>query len=85
MEKLLDRKIKIIWDFRGPGAAHTAEHYLKHLKEFAEVEELKYDLGGVEHFSPAHSIAYLVVAEFELKEVREILKPHRGQVYSGEI
>ncbi|HBU77224.1 MAG TPA: hypothetical protein DEF18_03910 [Muricauda sp.] len=85
MEKLLDRKIKIIWDFRGPTASHTAEHYLKHLKEFAEVEELKYDLEGLEHFSPTHSIAYLVVDEVELKEVRSILKPHRGQVYSGKI
>jgi len=85
MEKLLDRKIKIIWDFRGPNAAHTAKHYLKHLKEFVEVEELKYDLGGVDHFSTTHSIAYLVVAEFELKEVRNILKPHRGQVYNQEI
>ncbi|WP_127138568.1 hypothetical protein [Flagellimonas oceanensis] len=84
MEKLLDRKIKIIWDFRGPTAAQIAEHYLKHLKEFVEVEELKYDLGGVEHFSPTHSIAYLVVAEFELKEVKDILKPHRGEVYNME-
>ncbi|MDF0708861.1 hypothetical protein [Flagellimonas okinawensis] len=85
MERLLDRKIKIIWDFRGPGAARTAEHYLKHLKEFVDVEELKYDLGGVEHHSPVHSIAYLVVAEFELQEVRSLLKPHRGQVYDKEL
>lgn len=85
MEKILDRKIKIIWDFRGPGAAKTAEHYLKHLEEFVLVEELKFDLSGVEHFGPNHSIAFLVVAEFELKEVREILKPHRGQVYTGEL
>ncbi|MCK0162166.1 hypothetical protein [Allomuricauda sp. F6463D] len=85
MEKLLDRKIKIIWDFRGPSAAHIAEHYLKHLKEFVEVEELKYDLSGVEHFSPSHSTAFLVVAEFELKEVKNILKPHRGEVYTEDV
>nr|WP_321414008.1 hypothetical protein [uncultured Allomuricauda sp.] len=85
MEKLLDRKIKIIWDFRGPSASRTAEHYLIHLKEFAEAEELKYDLGDLEHFSPSHSIAYLVVDEVDLKEVRSLLKPHRGQVYSGKI
>ncbi|SDR07874.1 hypothetical protein [Flagellimonas zhangzhouensis] len=85
MEKVLDRKIKIIWDFRGPGAAKTAEHYKIHLEEFVVIEELKFDLSGVEHFGPTHSIAYLVVAEFELKEIREILKPHRGQVYTGNI
>ncbi|GLU45607.1 hypothetical protein [Allomuricauda sp. NBRC 101325] len=85
MEKVLDRKIKIIWDFRGPGAAKIAEHYKKHLEEFVMIEELKFDLSGVEHFGPTHSIAFLVVAEFELKEIREILKPHRGQVYTGNI
>ena len=85
MEKLLDRKIKIIWDFRGPNAAYVAEHYLKHLKEFVEAEELKYDLAGLDHFSPTHSIAFLVVAEFELQEVKDILKPHRGEVYTQEI
>ena len=85
MEKILDRKIKIIWDFRGHNAARTAEHYLKHLEEFVVVEELKFDLSGVEHFGPTHSIAFLVVAEFELNEVKDILKPHRGQVYTGDL
>ncbi|TXN34293.1 hypothetical protein FVB32_17350 [Flagellimonas hymeniacidonis] len=81
MEKALDRKIKMIWDFRGPRAANTAEHYQKHLAEFVIIEELKFDITGFEHFSDTHSIAYLVVAEFEMEEVREILKPQRGEVY----
>ncbi|WP_420601177.1 hypothetical protein [Flagellimonas sp.] len=81
MEKILDRKIKMIWDFRGPGAADTAKHYQKHLEEFIVIEELKFDITGVQHFSMTHSITYMVVAEFEMHEVREILKPHRGEVY----
>ncbi|WP_036383232.1 hypothetical protein [Muricauda sp. MAR_2010_75] len=81
MEKALDRKIKLIWDFRGPSAASIAQHYQKHLEEFIVIEELKFDITGVEHFSPAHSTTFLVVAEFELKEVRDILKPHRGEIY----
>ncbi len=81
MEKALDRKIKIIWDFRGPSAASIAEHYQKHLEEFIVIEELKFDITGVEHFSPTHSTTFLVVAEFELKEVKDILKPHRGEIY----
>ncbi|WP_243414950.1 hypothetical protein [Flagellimonas aquimarina] len=81
MEKVLDRKIKLIWDFRGPGAAKTAEHYEKHLAEFIIIEELKFDITGFQHMTDMHSIAYLVVAEFEMKEVREILKPQRGEVY----
>lgn len=81
MEKVLDRKIKLIWDFRGPGAAKTAEHYEKHLAEFILIEELKFDITGFQHITDMHSIAYLVVAEFEMKEVRDILKPQRGQIY----
>ncbi|PWL37401.1 hypothetical protein DKG77_16345 [Flagellimonas aquimarina] len=77
----MDRKIKLIWDFRGPGAAKTAEHYEKHLAEFIIIEELKFDITGFQHMTDMHSIAYLVVAEFEMKEVREILKPQRGEVY----
>ncbi|MCL6275618.1 hypothetical protein M3P19_16510 [Muricauda sp. 2012CJ35-5] len=85
MEKVLDRKIKMIWDFRGPGASGTAEHYQKHLEEFIVIEELKFDITGCQHYSPTHSITYMVVAEFELKEVKDILKPHRGEIYTDEV
>ncbi|MDC6367716.1 MULTISPECIES: hypothetical protein [Flavobacteriaceae] len=84
MRKILDRKIKLIWDFRGPTAAHIAQHYKKHLEEFVVIEELKFDICGVEHFTNTHSIAYIVVAEFEMKEVKEILNPHRGEYYQDE-
>ncbi|NAY93302.1 hypothetical protein GTQ34_15430 [Muricauda sp. JGD-17] len=82
MEKILDRKVKMIWDFRGPTAAQMAQHYKKHLEEFAIIEELKFDDAGVQHFSDMHSIAFLAVAEFEMKEVRDLLKPHRGEFLS---
>ncbi len=82
MDKILDRKVKMIWDFRGPNAAQLAEHYQKHLAEFAVIEELKFDDSGFQHLSDMHSIAFLVVAEFELKEIRDILKPHRGEFLS---
>ncbi len=85
MEKVLDRNIKLIWDFRGPAAGRTAEHYEKHLAEFVVLEELKYDITGFQHLSDTHSIAFLVVAEFEMKEIRDILKPNRGQIYSDAI
>ncbi|TAI46644.1 hypothetical protein [Flagellimonas allohymeniacidonis] len=81
MEKVLDRKIKLIWDFRGPSAAKTAEHYQKHLQEFVVLEELKLDITGFQHYSDMHSIAFLVVAEFEMPEIRDILKPNRGEIY----
>jgi len=49
MNQLLDKKIKLIWDFRGPSAAKTAEHYEVHLKEYVLNEELKFDITGHTH------------------------------------
>jgi hypothetical protein len=82
MQQILDKKIKLIWDFRGPAAANTAIHHEKHLKEFIVAEELKFDITGFSHINEMHSIAYLVVAEFEMITVRDMLKPHRGEVYN---
>ncbi|GMN07209.1 hypothetical protein MTsPCn5_25980 [Croceitalea sp. MTPC5] len=84
MEKILDRKIKLIWDFKGPAAAKTAEHYEKHLQEYIFNEELKFDTTGHKHLSDMHSIAFLVVAEFEMIQARDDLRPHRGEIYKTE-
>ena len=82
--QLLDRKIKLIWDFRGPAAKKTAEHYAVHLKEYVFNEELKYDIVNYKTISDTHSIVYLVVAEFEMPQVRDDLKPHRGEIYADD-
>ena len=79
--QLLDRKIKLIWDFRGPVAKKTAEHYVVHLKEYIINEELKYDIVDYNQINDMHSIVFLVVAEFEMPQVRDDLKPHRGEIY----
>ena len=79
--QLLDRKIKLVWDFRGPAAQKTAEHYVVHLKEYIFNEELKYDIVDCTHINTMHSIVFLVVAEFEMPQVRDDLRPHRGEVY----
>lgn len=76
------RKLKLIWDFRGPLAQKTAEHHLIHLKEYVDLNKLNITVTGVETLSEMHSIAYLVVDEPEMKSIRDALKPHRGQVYS---
>ncbi len=79
----LMRKLKLIWDFRGPTSSKTAKHHLIHLKEYIEREALYIDITGVETLSEMHSLAYIVVDEAEMKPLRDALKPHRGQVYSG--
>jgi hypothetical protein len=37
---------------------------------------------GVEEVNEYHFYAYLVVNENEMKDMRDRLKPHRGQVYT---
>ena len=75
------RKLKLIWDFRGPTAKRIAEHHLIHLKEYISIEQLNVSITGIEDLSDMHSLAFLVVDESEMKPIRDALKPHRGQVY----
>ena len=72
----------MIWDFRGPGAKEVARHHAVHLKEYAAAESLP-ELTGVKDLSDLHSTAFLVVNEGRMPAVRDALKPHRGEVYSG--
>lgn len=76
------RKLKLIWDFKGPAGKKTAEHHLIHLKEYITINQLNITITGVETLSDMHSLAYLVVDESEMKPIRDALKPHRGQVYA---
>jgi hypothetical protein len=80
----LDRKIKLIWDFRGPVALKTAEHHEKHLKEFIAIEELALNITGFEEVNEMHSLAYMVVDETNMITVRDTLKPHRGELYTDD-
>jgi hypothetical protein len=77
----MSRKIKLIWDFRGPASAKTAEHHEMHLKEFIASEKLSLDITGFEIFGEMHAIAFMVVTEDRMIPVRDALKPHRGEVF----
>jgi len=75
------RKLKLIWDFRGPHASQTAKHHEIHLKEYLQLEKIDTTSTGVEDLNDMHAIAYLVVDEDKMQPIRDALKPHRGQVY----
>jgi hypothetical protein len=77
----MERQLKLIWDFKGPDAKNTAEHHKIHLNDFLKMNAT-YKLTGIEQVSEVHFIAFLVVNESEMKNFRDRLKPHRGQVYS---
>ncbi|MBK0370744.1 hypothetical protein [Flavobacterium agrisoli] len=77
----MSRKIKLIWDFRGPAAAKIAEHHEIHLKEFITIEKLTPNITGFEIKNEMLALAYMVVTEENMLAVRDALKPHRGEVY----
>ena len=75
------RNIKLIWDFRGPSAAKTAEHHEIHLKEYIAIENLPITITGFTVISDMHAIAFMVVTDEHMITVRDALKPHRGELY----
>jgi hypothetical protein len=79
----MSRQIKLIWDFRGPASAKTAEHHEIHLKEYIVVEKLPLNITGFKIQSEMQAIAFMVVTEENMIQVRDALKPHRGEVYEG--
>lgn len=72
-------KVKLIWDFRGPAAMHTAKHHCIHLKEFIALEKIHGEAIITEEFSEMHVAASMIVLHEDVPMMREKLKPHRGQ------
>jgi hypothetical protein len=77
----MSRKIKLIWDFRGEAASKTAEHHDIHLKEYLDEEKITLEKTGFEIINEMHAIAFIVLEEKDMITFRDILKPHRGEVY----
>lgn len=76
----MNRKIKLIWDFRGADALETSKHHTKHLKEFAAIEGLSYHDVGTKQLSSAVAYAFVIVDEKDMMTYRDALKPHRGEI-----
>jgi len=76
------RRIKMIWDFRGPNAQKIAEHHEVHLKDYVRIQQLKNIETGLSSISDMHSIAFMIVDEDSVTSLRQVLKPHRGQLAS---
>lgn len=77
----MERQIKLIWDFKGPAGERTAEHHVIHLKEYVAIEQLPITIIEYKVLAPEHSIAYMVVNDEQMRLLRDILKPHRGELY----
>ncbi|KAA3619152.1 MAG: hypothetical protein DWP94_13440 [Flavobacterium sp.] len=75
--------IKLIWDFKGPDAAAIAKHHAKHLAEFIKMEQIPNSKSGTESISEMHQIAFMITEKHRMQDLRERLKPQRGQLYSN--
>ena len=76
----MPRRIKLIWDFRGPEARQTAEHHMVHLRDFAEREKLPFHGVAAEPVSELYCKASITVDEQDMITYRDALRPHRGEV-----
>ena len=78
----MDRKVKLIWDFRGPDSLRVAQHHEIHLQDFIKGRKIKdREITGTETVSGTHSIAYWVIMESEINTYKDILKPQRATLY----
>lgn len=73
-------RIKLIWDFRGPDALHTAKHHQIHLDEYVKAKKIPNAVSGFEQLSEFYSIAFVTVDKKDMIDVRNALLPHRGEV-----
>ena len=76
------RQIKLIWDFRGEASAKTAEHHELHLKEFVIHEKLPIHSTGFQIKNDLHAIAFMVVTDENMIQIRDALKPHQAELYA---
>lgn len=70
--------IRLHWDFFGPDAKVTAEHFLHHLDQFCAREHVS----GYRHWVREESIRSTAIMECDeqhLKVLRDALRPVRGE------
>ena len=76
----MNRKIKLIWDFRGPEALEIAKHHCVHLEEFSVKENLSFHEIATQKISEMYCLAFITVNEKDMLTFRDALQPHRGEV-----
>ena len=79
---IMNKKIKLIWEFRGPTAVQTAKHHVIHLKDYIAIEKLSINEAAMETSGEFSASAYMIIEESDMSKVKAALKPHRGQYYN---
>ena len=51
------------------------------MKEYIDIEKFPVIITGFEIKNEMHAIAFMVVSDDNMIQVRDALKPHRGEIY----
>ncbi len=76
----MNRKIKLIRNFRGSEALEIVKHHCIHLEEFAIKEKLYFHEISTNQTSEMYCLAFITVDEKDMIIFRDALQPHRGEV-----
>lgn len=74
----MPKLIRLHWDFFGPDARKTAEHFLEHVDQFCAKEKIS----GHQHWVRDETIRFTAIVECDeqyLLPLRDALKPVRGE------
>lgn len=72
--------IKLIWDFRSVDGEKIAEHHVKHLNEYILSNNISNTEAEYSQVSTNHWIAYITTPKSNMIQLRDALKPQRGEV-----
>lgn len=73
-------RIKLIWDFRSADAEKIAEHHVKHLLEYISAKNISNSTASHEKVNDAYWTAHIETTRNYLIQLRDDLKPHRGEI-----
>jgi uncharacterized protein len=72
-------RIRLFWDFFGPSATRTAEHFRKHLDEFLLANSVADCETGTSSSGPGHDAAYCVAPLETSEGLQRALRPRRSE------
>ncbi len=76
------RKLRLLWDFRGPDSLEIAKHHVIHLKEFTQIDKLSFVEASVIEQNKYINSAFIIIFEIDLEVFKTALKPHRITIYN---
>ncbi len=76
----MNRKIKLIWGFKGIEVLNTAKNHSEDLKEFSISKNIHFYEIGFKSINEFSAESYIVVDEVDIKVYRDVLKPQRAEL-----